>query len=93
MDKLTALCNKCGWMGEVAPGLNSIPHDGCAYSACYSPTEVKLHDLLEAAKPIVEILDGVAKHSKTHAAAVMVDVELLRALRSAIKRAKGGVNG
>ena len=56
-----------------------------------------LPELIEAAKPIAAILGEMAEHSQAHAAAVMIDIELVRALRAALRAAlnkvREGSNG
>jgi hypothetical protein len=88
--KLNAMCNKCGWYGQAEAGSDMIEHPDCNYSATFSQTEVKLYELVEAAKPIIEILDEMSENSKKYASGVMVDTDLIRALRSALLKANGG---
>lgn len=51
-------------------------------------TTAAYSELIESAKPIAAILDEMAEHSQTHAAAVMVDVKLIRALHDALDKIK-----
>ena len=51
---------------------------------------VALPELIEAADPIAAVLDELSDQSKKYASAVMVDADLLRALHSALAKAKGG---
>lgn len=101
--KLTAFCNKCGWIGRAEPGLSAIPHEGCNYTACYSPTEVKLHELIEAAERFSNWYDELSKYfhdlddykDDQFIGNFISEAEELRlgdfrALCTALNRAKGG---
>jgi hypothetical protein len=88
--KLNAMCNKCGWYGQAEAGSDMIEHPDCNYSATFSQTEVKLHELIESAEPLVQnyvIPDDWPDDAYTGR---MLTAGQIRSLRFALLKAKGG---